>query len=59
MSVYYPSNYKRKTIDGKLFKAHSFSSSKEQARQTADRLRKNGHSARVIKTNKVWSVYYK
>ena len=57
MPIYYPSSYKRKTIDGLLFASHSFTSSKKEAQEVASKLRKNGRMARVIKTGKVWSVY--
>jgi hypothetical protein len=58
MPVYYPSTYKRKSISGKLFMAHSFTPSKADAKKTAGKLRENGYNARVVRTGKVWSVYY-
>jgi len=59
MPVYYSDKGKRRTIGGLLFAPHSFSSSKKEMQDTAKRLRKNGHKARVVRTGKVWSVYYR
>jgi len=59
MTVYYAHSTHPRMIDGKLFMAHTFSSSKEQAKKTARRLRKNGYMARILRTGKVWSVYYR
>jgi len=57
--VYYPAHHKWKTIGGLLFAPHTFTSSKKEAQETARKLRKNGYMARVIKTGKVWSVFYR
>lgn len=47
----------RRTFNGKLYRAHSWSMSKSSLKKQAREARGKGQLARVIKFGKAWALY--
>ena len=53
----FSATHPRRTVNGKLYHAHSWSKSKSKLKRQAEDMRKKGIKARVVKFGKAWALY--